>query len=228
MTPADPILRPRQARYLDKLRPPRDPLCAEMERFAAEADVPIAHPDLARLLEALAAVKPDGRCLEVGTAIGYGTLHLARGATAGRVVSLDRDGEGQARARGFLERAGVAARVELVETEALEYLGRTESDPGFDLVFLDGDKKDYRRCLDLVLPRMPVGGRIVVDNLLWHGAIGDPTLRDDDDESADAIEAFNPYFTIHPQLATVVLPLGDGVGLAVKRRPTMREMGGPI
>jgi caffeoyl-CoA O-methyltransferase len=224
--PADPILRPRQARYLERLRPPRDPLRAEMERVAAEEGIPSAHPDLARLLEALAAVKPDGRCLEIGTAIGYGTLHLLRGAREGRVVSVDRDAAIQRRARGFLERAGVAARVELVTAEALDYLQRAS--PVFDLVYLDGDKQDYRRCLDLVLPLMPVGGRIVVDNLLWHGRIGDPSLRPDDDRAADAIEAFNPYFTIHPQLATVVLPLGDGVGLAVKRRPTIREMGGPF
>jgi len=225
MTPAESVLLPRQARYLEKLRPPSDSLRAEMERVAAEEDLPIAHPDLARLLEALAALRPDGTCLEIGTAIGYGTLHLARGAAAGRVVSIDRDGQRQARARDYLARAGVAERVELIEGEALEWLARAE--PGFDLVFVDGDKRDYRRCLDLALPLVPVGGRIVVDNLLWHGAIADPTLRADDDASADAIEAFNPYFTIHPQLATVILPLGDGVGLGVKRRPTMRELGGP-
>lgn len=224
--PTDPILRPRQARYLERLRPPRDPLRAEMERVAAAEGIPSAQPDLARLLEALAAVKPDGRCLEIGTAIGYGTLHLARGAREGRVVSVDRDASIQQRALGYLERAGVAARVELVTAEALDYLQRAS--PVFDLVYLDGDKQDYRRCLDLALPLMPVGGRIVVDNLLWHGRIGDPSLRPDDDRAADAIEAFNPYFTIHPQLATVLLPLGDGVGVGVKRRPTIREMGGPF
>ncbi|MBP1642811.1 MAG: putative O-methyltransferase mdmC [Acidobacteria bacterium] len=222
---ADPILRPRQARYLERLRPPRDPLRREMEAAAAAEGIPIASPDLARLLEALAAIRPDGRVLEVGTAIGYGTLHLARGAHAGTVVSIDSDAERLERARGYLERAGVAGRVELVHGRALEVLARLE--PMFDLVFLDAEKTEYRRQLDLVVPKLPVGGRVVVDNLLWHGRIADPQLRPEGDRDAAAIEAFNPYLMIHPQLATVLLPLGDGVGLAVKRRVTMRELGGP-
>jgi predicted O-methyltransferase YrrM len=68
----------------------------------------------------------------------------------------------------------------------------------------------------------------VVDNLLGHGAIADPSLREEGDRAATEIEKFNPYLMIHPQLATVMLPLGDGVGLAVKRRITMRELGGPF
>ena len=77
---ASPILRPKQERYLRSLLPPRDALAREIESYAAEHDVPIAQVELARLLEALAASRPSGRCLEVGTAIGYGTLALARGA----------------------------------------------------------------------------------------------------------------------------------------------------
>ena len=222
----DPILRPRQARYLERLRPPRDPLVAEMESVAAAEEIPISHPELARLLEAAAAIRPEGRVLEVGTAIGYGTLHLARGARRGRVVSIDTDATRLERARGYLERAGVAERVELLCGSALDLVPRLE--PGIDLVFLDADKRDYRRCLDLALPLVAVGGRILVDNLLWHGSIADPELREPGDESAEAIERFNPYFLIHPQLATVILPLGDGVGFAVKRSATVRERGGPF
>ena len=224
--PAHPILRPLQARYLERLRPRVDGLRAEMEALAAREGIPIASPDLARLLEALAAIEPAAKVLEVGTAIGYGTLHLARGAALGRVTTIDLDAERLAAAGGFLARAGVADRVELVEGAALEVIDRLEGP--FDLVFLDGPKGEYRRTLDLVLPKTRLGGRIVVDNLLWKGRIGDPALRSGADPDADAIERFNPYFVIHPQLATVVLPLGDGVGLAVKRRVTRRELGGPF
>lgn len=223
---SSPILRPRQERYLRSLLPPRDALAREMERFAADNDVPIARPELARLLETLAASRPAGRVLELGTAIGYGTLALARGAREGRVLTVDRDPARLALARGYLERARVIERVELLEGEALTVV-QTVVGP-FDLVYIDGDKQDYRRALDLTLPKVAVGGYVVIDNLLWKGAIGDPALRADGDRSAMEIERFNPYFIIHPQLATVLLPLGDGVGLAVKRKPTIRELGGPF
>jgi predicted O-methyltransferase YrrM len=223
--PAEPVLRPRQARYLERLRPPADPITAEMEEVARREGIPIAHPELARLLEAVAAVSPAGRVLEIGTAIGYGTLRLARGARQGRVVTVDRDAAAQARALAYLERAGVAARVELVHGAALEVLARLEGP--FDLVYLDADKTEYRRCLDLALPLVPVGGRILVDNLLWQGRVADPSLRPEGDRVAEAVERFNPYFLIHPQLAASILPVGDGVGFAVKRRETMRELGGP-
>jgi predicted O-methyltransferase YrrM len=100
--------------------------------------------------------------------------------------------------------------------------------PPFALVFLDALKTEYRRCHHLALPLLPVGGRIVVDNLLWSGRIADPALREDPDPDAQAIERFNPYFLSHPQLAAAILPVGDGVGLAVKTRTTFQELGGPF
>lgn len=224
--PPSPILRPAQAKYLDSLRPLRDVLVAEMEKYAAENDIPIALPDLGRLLETLAASRPAGRILEIGAAIGYGTLRLARGAREGKVVTIERDPARIAVARQYLETGGVLSRVELLEGEALEVL-RGVRGP-FDLVYIDGDKRDYRRCLDLTLPLVTVGGFIVVDNLLWHGAIADPNLRAPGDTDAREIERFNPYFMIHPQLATVLLPVGDGVGLGVKKKLTIRELGGPF
>ena len=223
---ASPILRPKQERYLRSLLPPRDAIRREMEKYAGEHDVPIARVELARLLETLAASRPAGRCFEVGTAIGYGTLALARGAREGKVVTVDRDASRLALARGWLERAGVVERVELIEGDALE-TARQVAGP-LDLVYLDGDKGDYRRLLDLLLPKIALGGFVVVDNLLWHGSIADPSLRDDGDRAVGEIEKFNPYLMIHPQLASVMLPLGDGVGLAVKRKITMRELGGPF
>jgi predicted O-methyltransferase YrrM len=226
MSRSSPILRPKQQRYLESLLPPGDALAHEMERYAAEHDVPIARRELARLLEALAASRPAGRFLEIGTAIGYGALALARGARDGRVITVDRDPARLALARGYLERGGVLARVELVEGEAMA-VARTVAGP-LDLIYLDGDKGDYRRLLDQLLPKVAIGGFVVADNLLWKGSIADPSLREAEDWSAREIERFNPYLMIHPQLATVMLPLGDGVGLAVKRRPTIRELGGPF
>jgi predicted O-methyltransferase YrrM len=223
------ILRPEQETYLERLLPPRDALLREMEALAAERDVPISDPEVGRLLQALAngagAAGGTGarRIVEVGTAIGYGTLCLARGAPAARVISVDKDPERLALARGFLARGGVADRVDLLAGAALDRLAAIEGP--LDLAYLDGPKGEYRRTLDLLLPKLRVGGFVVVDNLLWGGKVAN---LDEDDEETEAIRAFNGYFMSHPQLAAALLPLGDGVGLASKTKPLITEMGGPF
>jgi predicted O-methyltransferase YrrM len=220
------ILRLPQEEYLERLLPPRDPLLAEMEAEAARDGVPISDPEVGRLLEVLARATGARSIVEVGTAIGYGALCLARGAPEARVVTIDTDPARLARALAYLERAGVAERVELVEGAALDVLPRLPA--GIDLAYLDALKTEYRRCLDLLLPRLRVGGLVVVDNLLWGGEVAEPSDEGEDDPDAAALRAFNPYLMIHPQLRAVVLPLGDGVGLATKTKPVMTELGGPF
>jgi len=217
------ILRPEQESYLDRLLPPRDALLSEMEEVARQESIPIADPEVAKLLAILARTTGARHILELGTAIGYGALCLARGATESRVTTIDIDAQQLARARSYLERGGVADRVELVAGAALDVLPRL---PGpFDLVFVDAVKEEYRRYLDLSLPKLRVGGLLVFDNLLWAGLVAAP--GEDDDPKADALRAFNGYLMMHPQLHAVVLPVGDGLGLATKIKPTIMEMGGP-
>jgi caffeoyl-CoA O-methyltransferase len=219
------ILRPEQERYLARLLPPRDAILREMEERAAREDIPISDPEVGKLLGILARTAGARLILEIGAAIGYGAIWLARGAPEARVQSVDIDPERLAAARGYLERAGVADRVELIEGAALEVLHRL--DGPFDLVYVDAVKTEYRKYLDLVLPKLRVGGVIVFDNLLWGGQVAAPG-EDQEDRDADALRSFNGYLMMHPQLEAVVLPLSDGVGLATKTKPTMFEMGGPF
>jgi predicted O-methyltransferase YrrM len=217
------LLQPVQERYLERLLPPRDPLLREMEEQAAKEDIPISDPEIGRMLGILARATGARRIVEVGTAIGYGAICLARGAPEARVVTIDTDPERLSAARSYLERAGVADRVDLVEGPALEVLARLQ--PPFDLAYVDAVKKEYRRYLDLLVPLVRVGGVIALDNLLWKGRVADPP--DEDDADADALRAFNGYLMMHPQLQSVVLPFGDGLGLATKVKPTIMEQGGP-
>ncbi len=229
---AGAILRPEQERYLDRLLPPRDPLRREMEQVAAERKLPISDPEVGRLLGVLARSVGARRILEIGTSIGYGTLCLARAAAEARVLSIDADADILAEARGYLERGGVLDRVELIHGEALALLGGHVAidaiEGPFDLVYLDAVKSEYRRYLDLVLPKLRVGGLVVVDNLLWGGRVANFADSDEDDPTTEALLSFNGYLMIHPQLEAVVLPLGDGVGLATKTKPLILEMGGPF
>lgn len=216
------ILLPEQEDYLERLLPPPDLLLREMEEQAAREDIPISDPEVGRLLSILARATGARLILEIGTAIGYGALCLARGAPEARVVSIDVDPGRLATARRYLERAGVRDRVELIEGAALEALQSLQGP--FDLVYVDAVKTEYRRYLDQVLPKLRIGGLVICDNLLWSGRVA----AGDDAPDTEALRSFNGYLMMHPQLQAVVLPVGDGLGVAVKLKPTIMEMGGPF
>jgi caffeoyl-CoA O-methyltransferase len=220
------IVKPPQEAYLERLLPPRDPILREMEEKASRENIPISDPEVGRTLSILARATGARAILEVGTAIGYGTICLARGAAEARVITIDKDPERLATARGFLERAGVIDRVELIEGVALEVLHRLEGP--LDLVYIDAVKTEYRRYLDLLLPKLRVGGLLICDNLLWGGLVADPPEDEPEDDETRALRAFNGYLMMHPQLQSVVLPVGDGLGVATKTKPLIIEMGGPF
>ena len=108
----------------------------------------------------------------------------------------------------------MAERVELVEGPALEVLARLQGP--FDLAYVDAVKTEYRRYLDLLVPRLRLGGLLVLDNLLWKGWIAEPPAVEDED--AGALRQLNRELMEHPQLSALVLPLGDGLGIATKVR----------
>jgi len=207
----DAIIQQDQAEYLDGLLTQKDPLLAEMEAYAAEHRVPIADREVARFIEITARATGARKALEIGMAIGYSVVHLARGmGEQGRVVTIDPSDEMINAATGYLKRAGLLDRVEIKRGKALEVIPHL--DETFDLLFIDAVKEEYSRYLDLGLPRLRTGGVVIVDNLLWGGLVA----SGDTESSTVALREFNPYFMNHPQLLAEVLPVGDGLGYAVK------------
>jgi predicted O-methyltransferase YrrM len=210
------ILDERVERYLHELRPERSEVMSEMEAVAARDSVPIVHWETGRFLAVLCrALDPD--VLEVGTAIGYSTLHMAEQLERGRVVTLERDPDRAAQARGFLDRAGVGDRVELVEGDALETIAALEGP--FDLLFVDASKGEYRRYIELAEPKLSERALLVVDNLLMDGEVALP--RDAETTwnpfSLAAARALNSELMGGDPWLAAVLPIGDGVGLGVRR-----------
>jgi caffeoyl-CoA O-methyltransferase len=207
----DAIIQRDQAEYLDQLLTQSDPLLAEMEAYAAEHKVPIADREVARFLEITARASGARKVLEIGMAIGYSVVHLARGAGAqGTIVTIEPNDEMIRAATEFLKRAGVLDRVEIERGKALEVMPNLEET--FDLLFIDAVKEEYSQYLDLGLQRLKTGGVVIVDNLLWGGKVA----GGDSESSTVALREFNGYFINHPQLLAEVLPVGDGLGYAVK------------
>jgi predicted O-methyltransferase YrrM len=208
--------------YLEQLRPERDALLAEMEALARVDRIPIVEWETGRLLATLVAGLRPQRVLEVGTAIGYSTLHMARELDDGaRIITLERAPERIAQARAFWERGGVADRIEVVEGDALASLERL--DGPFHLVFLDAAKTEIDAYLERLAGRLAPRALLVVDNLLMSGEAALPDGLDTSwgEESLRAARRTTKALMESPEWLFSLLPVGDGVGLGA-RRDTVR------
>ena len=205
------ITNPDIERYILNLLPERDPVLAEMEEYAFANNVPIVGPAVASLLAQLVELSGARRIFELGSAIGYSTIWLARAAGPGAEVHYsDGDSENVRRARNYFERADVASNIRLHECDALLALA---SVPGqFDLIFNDVDKEGYPTVLDAVTPRLRKGGLFITDNTLWHGRVLDPT-----DETTVAVVEFNKRLFASPHFFTSLMPIRDGVTISIRR-----------
>lgn len=200
--------------YLYSVLPERDEVLREMEEQARQRRIPIVGPLVGRLLYQLARLSGARTVFEMGSAIGYSTIWWARGlAEGGRVVYTDGDRKNADEARRYFERAGVAGRVQIKVGDALEILSEQPQE-SLDIIFNDVDKEDYPRVFRLAVPRLRKGGLFVSDNALWHGDVAQPAKAQDD--RTRAVVEFNRLLYNSPELFTTILPLRDGVAMAIK------------
>ncbi len=177
-----------------------------------------------RVLSMLSQMIQPKRILELGTFTGYSALCLAEGLSSdGKLLTIEHNDELEDMIRRNLSLSPLGEKVELVIGDAKEELrqlgeraphdasviGAPAEARGFDLVFIDADKKEYCDYLDLVLPLMRQGGWILADNTLWDGHIIDPAY--DKDKQTVALRAFNNKVAQDPRLEKVILPLRDGL-----------------
>jgi len=200
--------------YVYSLLPERDEVLREMEDVAAKRKIPIVGPAMGRLFQALVLMSGAKTVFEMGSAIGYSTIWWARAVgDTGRVYYTDGSRENCEEARHYLERAGVADRVTMKVGDALEML--SEHKEPFDIIFNDVDKEDYPRVLRLAPSRLRKGGLFISDNVLWSGRVVEGA-EGHDSESTRAILEFNKALYASPHFFTTILPLRDGVAVAVK------------
>ncbi len=199
--------------YLYSLLPPRDEVLTEIEAEAAKRDIPIVGPAVGRILYQLALMIGAKTVFELGSAIGYSTIWWARAVgEGGRVIYTDGDRKKAEEARRYFDRAGVSGRITLNTGDALEFLSEQKTE--YDIIFNDIDKEDYPRVFKLALPRLRKGGLFVTDNVLWSGRVAQ---KDPSEASTKAILEFNRLLYSSQALFTTILPIRDGVAVAVKR-----------
>jgi caffeoyl-CoA O-methyltransferase len=199
--------------YLYSILPPRDEVLSEIEAEARRHHIPIVGPAVGRILYQLALISGAKSVFEMGSAIGYSTIWWARAVgEGGRVVYSDGDPSNVSKAKTYFQRAGVSDRIILKTGDALELL--SEQTQQFDIIFNDVDKEDYPRVFRIALPKLRQGGLFVADNVLWSGKVAQ---KNPADASTRAIMEFNRLLYHSRDLFTTILPIRDGVAVAIKK-----------
>ena len=176
-------------------------------------------PEQAQLMAFLVELIGARRVLEIGCFAGYSALTMALALPAdGRLITLEANAEPVEIGRRAWAAAGVADRIEVrlgLAAEGLEQLLAEGAAGSFDLVFIDADKKSYDAYYERALVLVRPGGLILLDNMLWGGAVADPA---DQDRQTAALRALNAKLHRDDRIALSLLPIGDGLTLA-RRRP---------
>jgi caffeoyl-CoA O-methyltransferase len=191
----------------------RDLIAETQSSFGQVAQMQIAS-EQAPLFTVLTKAIGVMHAIEVGTFTGLSSLSIARGlAPGGDLICCDISEEYTSVARKYWERAGVADRIDLRIGPAVDTLQALESEPHFDLAFIDADKTGYPAYWAEIVPRMRTGGLILVDNVLRGGrVVGDGPHSDDD----LAILGFNELVARDTRVQAVMTPIADGITFAVK------------
>ena len=199
--------------YVDAHLAGRDRALATVEAMGRKDRWPIVGPAEGTLLHVLTRLMRARRALELGTAIGYSTTWIARGLEpGGELVTVEWNPDTAKLAAENLKATGVADRVRILVGDAREVVADLEGP--FDLIFNDIDKEAYPAVLPLCADRLRVGGLLVTDNVLWSGQVARRTR----DRATQAIRTYNDRLAADPRFSSVILPLRDGVSVALKVR----------
>lgn len=175
-------------------------------------------PEQGQFMQLLVRLIGAQRCIEVGVFTGYSSLCVALALPLdGRLLACDVSEEFTSVARRYWKEAGVEAKIELKLAPALETLdARIQAGEAgsYDLAFIDADKAHYSGYYERILKLLRPGGLVLVDNVLWSGAVID---KKDKTEDTVAIRTFNEMLRKDERVELSMLPIGDGLTLALKR-----------
>ena len=203
--------------YLASLNSPSDEVLAAIAAEGEAASLPLIDPAVGALLQVLALAIGARRALEIGTAIGYSGTWIARALPqGGMMITLELNPERAARAKANFRRAGIADRTSVMIGDAAVLLAKVQGP--FDLIFQDGDKRQYEPMLDRLTALLRPGGLLVTDNVLWDGEVVpgyiNPPVRNPVDTAA--VAAYNARLAAAATLKTSWLPLRDGVAVSIR------------
>ena len=220
------ILHPSINNYLQDIIPERDEVLTEMEAHARENRFPIVGPLVGRVLHQLVLITNPTRIFEMGSGFGYSAYWMAKALQKpeASIICTDGSQENADRAADYLKRGGIADRIDYRVGNALEIID--ETDVEFDIIYNDIDKDGYPEAFRKAIPRLRKGGLFITDNMLWGGRVTQNTgnrsnnLNDRDqwiNATTEGVKEVTRLQYSSPDVFTTIIPLRDGVSVAVKR-----------
>ncbi len=198
-------------KYLHEVTPPRPRVLLDMEAYAAKHGFPIIGPLVGRLLYQLTVITKAQRIMELGSGFGYSAYWFALAAGhKGHIIMTDSDKENKRLALRYFKQAGLQSQFDFKVGDALTVLQRF--DGPFDIILNDIDKEGYPKTIDPVAARLRRGGLFITDNLIWSGKV----CNKRHDKTTGAIVEFTQKLYHDPRFFTTILPLRDGVAIAVR------------
>ena len=221
------VLHPSIDEYLLEVIPDRDEVLTEMEAYARERRFPIVGPLVGRVLHQLVLLTNPTRIFEMGSGFGYSAYWMAKALQQpeARIICTDGSQENANRAAGYLTRGGIADRIDYRVGNALEIIDETEGE--FDIIYNDIDKDGYPEAFRKAIPRLRSGGLFITDNMLWLGRVvtydtdAELPAGDEDEEwvhkTTVGVKELTRLLYSSPDVFTTIIPLRDGVSVAIKR-----------
>lgn len=198
--------------YLDTINSSSPAPLDAMERYAQEHRFPIIGPLVGKILQQLVTLTKASAVFELGSGYGYSALWMALAmGDGGEIVCTDLKRANANLAKDYFTAAGQDAKLDFRIGEAIEIFSKETG--SFDIVLNDIDKEDYPATIELVKERLRPGGVFITDNVLWGGKI----LDERPDPETAAIQKFNRMLFEDADFTTSIIPLRDGITLAVKK-----------
>ena len=197
-----------------------DDLSLEMKQYAQDFDVPIIQDQGLELMLQLLRIKQPQSILEIGTAIGYSSLMMARHLPNTHIVRIERDPKRYNEAIAYHERSTIKEQVTLIEADALEIANEELPIQKYDVIFIDAAKAQYQKFFEKYEPLLKEDGMIISDNLIFHGHIFDNNQKQSRNlkQLVRKINRYNDWLANHPNYDTLLLPIGDGVAISLKKK----------
>ncbi len=203
--------------FISELIKQKDPLLAEMKEYAESRHIPVVVPETARFIETICAISKPRRILEIGTAIGYSSIIIAKALNSECTIdTIEVDADMASTAVFYIKKAGLDKVIRIINGEALDVLQCL--DKPYDLIFLDAAKGQYPLFLPHCVRLININGILLSDNVLYGGLVAKQgTVEHKHRTIANRLREYLEELFAMDNLITSVVPIGDGIAISYRK-----------